>query len=440
VESELVMMPDIKCAMGAWLVLIWIVISAFAPVRNLRYEVFVVQHVLSFVAFVTLVMLHVPTYAMVYVFCGIGFYAVDRVVRTGWMVYRNLSVFHRGKKGLWACGAQITALPGHATRVVIKDPRVGHWSPGQHVFVHFPTISPLQSHPFTIASVPNSKELTFVVQAKAGFSRRLYNRAISSLPTTSEPSKGKSYVVLVDGPYGRPPNFLQYDTLVLIAGSTGATFTVPILLQAVQTSAKCVRRIEFLWIVKAGAHFEWFAREIEDAMEAAVERGIELEITCCVTCDPLYATNHPGGQSFSRRSKVCSCACSTEMSSSGMELGDRLSTISNSNEEKGDRNSIASGGDFSALARKSCCCVDCGCSAVGSQAPSVSLLSGRPDLRGIMERSLRLARGETGVAVCGPVGLMSRTRTVVAELSDERGAEKGTGAYGVCLFGEGFGW
>lgn len=37
-------------------------------------------------------------------------------------------------------------------------------------------------------------------------------------------------------------------------------------------------------------------------------------------------------------------------------------------------------------------------------------------------------------------GLMARTRSLVAELSDERGAEKGSGAYGVAMFGEGFSW
>ena len=81
----------------------------------------------------------------------------------------------------------------------------------------------------------------------------------------------------------------------------------------------------------------------------------------------------------------------------------------------------------------------CCCSAGADESP-VEVLSGRPDLRAIIDRNLQLARGETGVAVCGPQALMARTRTVVAELSDERGAEKGTGAYGIGMFGEGFGW
>ena len=251
--------------MGAYFVLMWIVISSFAPIRNLRYEVFVVQHVASFIALITLIMLHVPVYAKVYVWIPIGLYAFDRTIRTGRLIYRNLSIFQKQSKGMLSCKAHLTALPGHATRITIQNPPLRSWCPGQHVFLSFPSISPLQSHPFTIASSPSSPtgELTFVVRAHAGFSRRLYNRAISLLPTTSSPAKENPFTVILDGPYGRPPNFLQYDTLVLIAASTGATFTVPILLHVLQSlQPTCVRRIEFVWIVKSGSNFEWFAHEI----------------------------------------------------------------------------------------------------------------------------------------------------------------------------------
>lgn len=79
----------------------------------------------------------------------------------------------------------------------------------------------------------------------------------------------------------------------------------------------------------------------------------------------------------------------------------------------------------------------CLCASAKSQ---VSVNEGRPDIRAVIERNLRAARGETGLAVCGPRELMAKTRNIVAALSDERGAGKGTGAYGVELFGEGFGW
>jgi hypothetical protein len=83
--------------------------------------------------------------------------------------------------------------------------------------------------------------------------------------------------------------------------------------------------------------------------------------------------------------------------------------------------------------------VQCTCSTGAEESP-VSVAIGRPDLRALLDNNLRLARGETGVAVCGPQRLMAKTRCLVAVLSDERAAGRGTGAYGVKLFGEGFGW
>lgn len=332
VESEIVMMPMVKYGMSAYFVLMWIVISSFAPIRNIRYEVFVVQHIISFIAFITLILMHVPNYARVYVLIAIGFYAFDRIFRTARLIYRNLSIFHKKSKGVLSCKAHLTALPGHATRITIVNPPLRSWSPGQHVFLSFPTISPFQSHPFTIASPATSEsgDLSFIVRAHAGFSGRLYNRAKSLLPTTSQSSQEKSYLVILDGPYGRPPNFLQYDTLVLIAGSTGATFTIPILLHALQSPLpKCIRRIEFLWIVKSGSNFDWFTKEIQLALQLADKSDITLEITCCVTCDPTYTTNFPVRHPF-RKSKPCCCQPqpSNAAADTKLSLDEKLDAVS----------------------------------------------------------------------------------------------------------------
>jgi hypothetical protein len=44
------------------------------------------------------------------------------------------------------------------------------------------------------------------------------------------------------------------------------------------------------------------------------------------------------------------------------------------------------------------------------------------------------------VVVCGPQGLVSDVKGDVVGLSDERGVHKGTGAQGVYLHTESFGW
>jgi ferric-chelate reductase len=289
-----------------------------------------------------------------------------------------------------------------------------------------------------------------VVRAHAGFSRRLYNRATSCLPTTSSPRTEISFPVILDGPYGRPPNFLQYDTLVLIAGSTGVTFTIPILMHALQSrEASCVRRIQFVWIVKSGAHFEWFAKDIERALDMAEEKGVSLDVRGYVTCEPSYTTNFPIRHPTTTKKEAGGCCCCQQLDESPSEIQE-ITTSTDSvttntpvptNEKGTTSDEKVHLADEISLASDSSSEQMCKCNgSAGTEESPISIATGRPDLRSILDRNLTLARGETGVAVCGPQGLMARTRCVVAELSDLRGSEKGTGAHGVALFGEGFGW
>jgi len=64
----------------------------------------------------------------------------------------------------------------------------------------------------------------------------------------------------------------------------------------------------------------------------------------------------------------------------------------------------------------------------------LTVKTGRPDVMEIIkERQGRMeGRGDLGVAVCGPVGLIAETSRVVAHL-------EGKGA-GISLHAEGFGW
>lgn len=72
--------------------------------------------------------------------------------------------------------------------------------------------------------------------------------------------------------------------------------------------------------------------------------------------------------------------------------------------------------------------------------PSIQVFSGRPKTKDIIRRSLEQALGESAVVVCGPHGLTSDVKQNVVELSDERAVHKGTGAQGIYLHTEGFGW
>jgi hypothetical protein len=69
-----------------------------------------------------------------------------------------------------------------------------------------------------------------------------------------------------------------------------------------------------------------------------------------------------------------------------------------------------------------------------------NFLSGRPYPRTIIRKVLEKAEGESAVVVCGPRGLADDVRRSVVYLSDERAVHKGTGAQGIYLHVENFGW
>ena len=69
---------------------------------------------------------------------------------------------------------------------------------------------------------------------------------------------------------------------------------------------------------------------------------------------------------------------------------------------------------------------------------SVSVLTGRPNPKTLIRKTLERAMGESAVVVCGPRGLNEDVKRSVVSLSDERAVHKGTGAQGIYFWEEGF--
>ena len=172
---------------------------------------------------------------------AVGIWAFDRVGRVLRLVFVNIAT---------PIKAVIQEVSSDAIRITLPNRHIS-WSAGQHVFLTLPGISasPFESHPFTIASIrePGDKDhpLVFIIRAMNGFTRHLYNHAASH--------PGKPVIVLVDGPYGRPPSLDSFSSVVLLAGGSGVSFTLPLLLgiiSAVRRNESPVRRVLFVWSVK----------------------------------------------------------------------------------------------------------------------------------------------------------------------------------------------
>lgn len=455
--------------LGAFCVLAWLVVSSLAPLRSWRYELFVLHHMIGAIGFLAIVWMHVPAEAQIYVWFPVALWAFDRVVRWGFLAYHNLSIFHpkpasssTKRPSAFACKALFTPMAHKTTRITIQNPPMT-WRPGQHAFLTCHSLDPLQAHPFTISSLPSDGILEFVVRAHAGSTGKIHDHACCLPPQSSE-----CKTVFLDGPYGRLRPLEQFDSVVLLAGSSGASFCIPLLRDLVRLrelgEPLVTRRIRFVWVVKSLGQVRWFSKALGAALESALNtnnypsnpgRKLEIEASIYVTCEPDL-TSEIGG------SNTTSLSTSEKPRSPADTQLDEKASIADENQIK-----EAEAEPTSCVPNGTCCCravvenedtissssESCCCCTTAPPSPtklsrsqtstrsihrtlslpaSVNFVSGRPMVRNVIEKELERARGESAVVVCGPNGLVQATRETAVGLSDERAVHKGTGAQGVC--------
>ena len=418
--------------MAAYVLLIWINVSTMAPLRNLFYEFFVIQHLLTFFGFIIAIMYHLPhetaPSVRTYIWVTIGLYLADRMIRSFFYMYNNR---HPGK-------ATLTCLPNNVTKISIKNPHIKKWSPGAFALLSIPRFGLGESHPATIASTPTSSEgeLVFFLRAHRGFTQRLAAQAKSDvLSQTALPlnhgkrdsngklqgSEKKTYLALVDGPYGGiGTDFTAFDTAVLIAASTGVTFTLPVLLDLAHRTLSeqhrlPLRKVTFVWIIKDRSSKDWISSEINLAIQALRNAGVDATAQIYVT------SNYPPNDSTSNPS-LCPCECSDMSQDRCYCLTDRT--------PKASETALVNEKQYATSKQASTLSVSAHLSLT-----AISMHLGRPNTRVILSNALGAAEGEMGVGLCGPPGLSQRVRRDVVVLN-----AKGLGGPGVYLHTEDFGW
>ncbi|KAM0712284.1 hypothetical protein Q7P37_011378 [Cladosporium fusiforme] len=410
VELQMEMMPMVKYGFGAWGVMTWMVLSSFGYFRALSYEVFVFQHIVAAAVLLWLVFIHIPEYAKYNVWMCIGFLAFDWGCRIVFAVLRNTHLL--GKFSLRAPGYSATAenLPNNMVRLTLDDVDFT-WKAGQHVYISIPTLRPLELHPFTISNTPapegaSGRKMSLLIKAHHGFSRSLQKAAAKDHPNE------RKRRVFLNGPWGMPPDLLHYETVVLIACASGATFIVPIL-QDLAARRGCVQRIHFHWIIRSNQDYEWFRDELLAVATATRSAGLRVQMTVHVTqskpTDSNTELSHQESDSKTSRSNVTYDESTGNSSSASSTLDNEKSSAVQSRE------------------------------TVASQAVAMRFTS-RPQVESLIRPPVEAAVGETAVVACGGAAITAQARNFVAKLSDERAVHKGTGAQGIYLFTETYGW
>lgn len=423
VDLELQMMPIIKYGLGGWAILLWMVVTGFKPFRSMAYELFVIQHIMAAAFFLWVVYVHIPSYARYNIWFAIAAICFDRLSRFGLLLWQNIKFKPNNTrcKGGQRFGYQVllSAIGESMTVVTIKDVHF-KWQPGQHLYLWLPRVGPFETHPYTIACPHRMPEtcicnsIQLVVRAHSGFSKRLHLYAKKMEPS----GRKQTLTALVAGPYGRPPRWDIFETLILISASTGASFTLPILESVLRLKdTTCVKRIDFLLAARQGEELGFYLDRLHESITIAEQRGIELRVHIAVTgagqLETLTVSSHTlrSISTLDRNRQKKAVMTEKLLFAEDVEAAHSTSSPSPSNLGFSLRKPMSQ----------------------TSTDSHVHHSASRPDIASFIRNAVEATGGETGVVVCGGTSLVARVRLSVAKLSDERAVHKGTGAQGIHL-------
>ncbi|KAF3171440.1 hypothetical protein TWF225_010611 [Orbilia oligospora] len=480
-QTELEIMPMVRYGFGGFGVLGWIMFTSIAPVRWYTYELFYLNHLASVGALLWCLYMHVPKSAIYNVWLGIAFIAFDRFLRAALFLYSNIhssstSTTKSSYSLHFGHTAEIDILDRkeNLTRVVIKDVKM-KWRAGQHIYLSIPSLRPFESHPFSISNTyealpppgkeykelgnaaathNGSRDLHLLISSRAGFSKQLHRKCG---PADNAPVVLKAFI---EGPYGSPPAWNTFETVVLIATSTGVTFTLPIL-EEIASNPACARgkgvdvfiNIAVTCGTMKTAKDGKFVVGSDDgdsfgAAGSVASKGSEYLLLKTVekdgTVDEITPVNGEPVASCCAGKKEISApppkSCCAEPSepkatspSQAAQAHTRTISTSSSNSSASDEEGAPC--CCAAGTGNSCCETVCTC---GFSSDDIEFSCGRPLISKMILPPIELAEGETVVACCANRRLMDDVRNYVGRVCDERAVHKGSGAQGVLCWTEGF--
>jgi hypothetical protein len=389
---------------GAWFILAWTVISTIPFFRRIKYELFVVQHIISVVLLLVFLVLHVPDHHLFSIWCAVGVFAYDVVTRSANPIWRNLRLRLSANPSVrYAYDAQVEATDSELTVMTIRN--VGFkWIPGQHVLIWSPVFKWETPHPFTIANIPDyqtkSQDLQLTIKTKTGLTRDLNDWA----RRTGLRGDSGSLRVLVTGPFGAVPNWRQFENIVLVAASTGGSFITPVLEDLLTTqSPGCVRKISVLYIVRRKAHAEVYLQRITRVLSRAKEMGISAKIEVAIT----------------RGSTVSEAVLRDDANESRERLIEPENVRGPSVEL--ERFSIDSEASSETAREEQLLKEEVDMDLDGAYASAIKQSEGRPEIATFLRSAVGGVPGSVGVAVCGGEAIERVVKMSVAGLRRDGG-------------------
>ncbi|KAK4550603.1 hypothetical protein LTR36_000182 [Oleoguttula mirabilis] len=260
-----------------FLITLMLVLSTQTAIGWIGYEAFKLSHWIIAVLYIGACWGHwdklwcwmVPSLALV---------VIDQAVRGLRTLYIHAGRREGSSFGFKCAEARISLLGTGDDLVVRLDFDYEHpepWQAGQHFHVCFPSLSVWQSHPFTPSSSPdpNTKmqHHTYLLRVRKGQTARL--AALGNAATVP---------AILSGPYGRAYPSYDAENVLAVAGGTGVTFAVPIVLAALKHQVAAKSALEFVWVVGKAQDILWLEPEmalLKSAMKASPNLRVKVFVT-----------------------------------------------------------------------------------------------------------------------------------------------------------------
>ncbi|KAJ2984472.1 hypothetical protein NUW58_g6040 [Xylaria curta] len=320
-----------------------------------------------------------------------------RLLRTALIHHQWLS---DGSMGFRAAPASLTHFSDADGDIVRMDFTQPHdaWKIGQHFYLCFAESSIWQSHPFTPLNLPQTRNgsvtHSYIFRAKGGETKKVADLALKKL---AQSPKATTPVILT-GPYGESiaETLMPEDNLLCVAGGTGITYVLPVLLDLVQRPATRDRKIQLIWAIRRKADLCWVEQEIVAINNAARSHGIDVHI---------YVTREGGSSTYSAQDE---------------KLGEQVVDV-----------------------KETCGSPSCSSTSVNGIQTPISLdiqrigskgLNQHPDLKTLVNDFVdSTVRGPTKVFGSGPGGMISDLRSIVATCNSGSKVWKGNERFDVSL-------
>ncbi|KAK5137060.1 hypothetical protein LTR08_001069 [Meristemomyces frigidus] len=262
-----------------FLITLMLVLSTQTAIRLIGYEAFKITHWIIAVLYIGACWGHwdklwcwmVPSLALM---------VIDQVVRGSRTLYLHYGGQKGGRTGFQCAQAKITLLGTDDDLVVRLDFDYQHrqlWEAGQHFHICVPSLSIWQSHPYTPSSLPNPhskvQKHKYLLRVRQGQTAQL-----------AALGNGATVPCILTGAYGRTYPSDGAQNILCVAGGTGVTFTLPILLAAIRQQRLLPFVLEarnrpllpryavnFVWVVRRAQDLLWLSSELESLRTAMKE-------------------------------------------------------------------------------------------------------------------------------------------------------------------------